>query len=318
MATMKTPEEVKAAADRLAKKLADLPHPFGPIGTPMTPEGRLPGYQYLVHNDMAFVLTLVPEQLAESVEWLTRTANFTAYDKSDTVTADINAIRGHLEPWHGTAADAFRQQLDFIKDFTTQESIGLLTLAQPLGGLYLLAKNCRAGYCDFVDHTIAAIDDAIEADEERFAKFMTSLFVGIVKLCADIWNPVSLVGDAAELVGQGIEYSLEGSSIDKVLTSYAKNMTDMHTAFRGELDEANSLLEAANKSFIHNNEFRLFEPLDPNTSVTSPDFNYDDFQTQARSDNDFGPKVDQEKKKEAADPNPQPTGVIQQRLEGAQ
>src|SRR5690349_15964148 len=102
MATMKKPEEVKAAADRLAKKLAELPHPFAPIGTPMTPEGRLPGYQHLVHNDMAFVLTLDPEPLEHSVELLNRTSNYTAYETSDTVTGDINAIKDHLKNWHGT------------------------------------------------------------------------------------------------------------------------------------------------------------------------------------------------------------------------
>jgi hypothetical protein len=317
MAKLKSVGEVEAAADELAKKFAELPHVFHPVGEPMsTPDTRFPGYQHMMRNHMAFVLALSPEQLSESVQHLTDASSHTGYEQSDTVTADINQINRHLANWHGTAKDALQRQVDFIKDFTIAESSALLKLAQAVAGLYTLAKNTRAGYCDFVEQTIASIDAAQKADEERADKFVASLIGGVVRMCLDIVNPVALVADAADVAGKGIEYSVEGSSIDKALQSYGTNMTKMHENFHGELEDAVKVITGGREDF-NENEFRLFEPLDPHTSISGPDFDYDDFRTAARSDTEFGPKVEAERKKEASRANPsQPAGVIQQRLAG--
>lgn len=315
MGKLKTVSEVRAAADRLAKKFADLPSFPSPLNPLPSPDERLASCQDVVHDQMAFVLALSPEQLAHSVEVLNHVINYTAYDHSDTIKSDVDAVHQHLRNWSGEAKDAFAAQMDYLKNFTNLEANGVLGLAQVNAGLYQLAKNTREGYCDFADKTISSIDAAIEADEERRDKFLASLIGGIVKMCTELTNPVALVVDTADMIGKAIQYEVEGSSLDKALQSYSANMAKMHGQYRQELEDAATTIQEKKNSFL-DNEFRLFEPMDPNTSVTSPDFDYDDFRTTSRDDDEFSPKVNREREKESADPDG-PHGVIQRRLEGS-
>jgi hypothetical protein len=111
---------------------------------------------------------------------------------------------------------------------------------------------------------------------------------------------------------------MQGGKLGDIVTTYVKQRDRLLGGYETELNEVVYLLKRdQDRALAQRTD--LFEPLPVNMNVNSPDFRYEAFMSKDQDPAKFGPRVEAERQKYAAERQPRLLNVdspIHQRLAG--
>jgi hypothetical protein len=103
-----------------------------------------------------------------------------------------------------------------------------------------------------------------------------------------------------DIAVEGTIYAMNGSDTGEIVDNY---MRERDRLLRSYVDEVADILGKAQGHFLDQNP-KLFLPLPSYAKVDSPDFRYENFMSKDMGTAVFGPKVEEERKKQATDNQP--------------
>lgn len=261
-----------------------------------------------LREDSDQFLSLDPRKIIDEWDRMQAVANKVGVDVSEEVTIELDASEAHLSDWHGSAAEAFKARISEFRSFSGTMHLSTLKTVAALGALLRLAVQAREDFFALASATAGTVDKALEEAEDKQTEFMLKVGNGVAKSVLNMFTDpkgwaTAAVENAMDIAVEGAIYAMGGGKTGEIVDNYVRERDRLLRNYEVELDEIADTLKRAQGHFIAQ-PFRLLVPMPSCTSVDSPDFRYEHFLSKDQSTDAFGPKVDEERRKRAAERQP--------------
>lgn len=266
--------------------------------------------------DAADYTSMDPAKLEEEYNEILQTA--THLFEHPEVTGPTTRAGSKITAWHGTAADAFADQMENIRSFATQQRIHTWFAAQAVSMMFALSVQFRASHDDLVEKTISVCRSMI-ASQTNSNPNWRSVLTDAVQGAVDILTMKA----AGDLVKWGVDRLIQevgtedtpvtGDNERAVLDGYVTARDQLRKSYASNLTLVQEWVDARRRSFAELT-MPLLSPLPTSTDVDSPDFRYEEFYYDLHDNPGvYAPEVERERTKYVEEKS---NGLIGQRLDG--
>jgi hypothetical protein len=291
-------------ADEVARRFVALANQDGAFPGPW-------GIEVLrntLHEDANQFLSLDPQKILDEWERMQQVANKVGVDVSEDVTIELNATAAHLSDWHGRAAEEFKARVSSFEAFSGLMHLTVLETVKALAAMLRVAVQAREDFAALASATADTVTKAIEKADDKRTEFSLKVGNGVAKTILNMFTDpkgwaTAAAENAMDIAVEGTIYAMNGSDIGEIVDNYMRERDRLLRSYEVELDEVADIIGKAQGYFLGQNP-KLFLPLPSYTRVESPDFRYENFMSKDMGTAVFGPKVDEERKNQAADKQP--------------